>query len=164
MSSQPIIICAKAEAFVPQRKTTGAVCRDLFVAESKTIKPGTIEMFPSGIKIAYPEWRHGKAYSRSGLPSKRGLKLANSVAVLDQDYRGDPIMQIHNFGTEDVTVTQGERLAQLEIVPYFVEWVWMWWTNQAPEVQVIIDADLYERFEDEYSTERGWWRFHSTGH
>lgn len=162
MNNQNIIICAKAEQYLPQRKTSWAVCRDLYVAESKTIKPWTIEMFPSGIKVAYPEWRHWKIYSRSWLPTKRGLKLANAVAVIDQDYRGDPIIQMHNFWTQDVQIEDWERLAQLEILPYFIEWVWMWWTNPTPTVELIVDADLYERFEEEYSTERGAWRFHST--
>jgi dUTP pyrophosphatase len=38
--------------------------------------------------------------------------------VIDSDYRGELIVALHNDSTEPQTVEEGERIAQLIIIPY----------------------------------------------
>ena len=54
---------------------------------------------------------------RSGLASKHGLTLANAPGLIDAGYRGELIVAVVNLDrTEAVTITRGERIAQLVIV------------------------------------------------
>ncbi|MBO4203727.1 hypothetical protein J5893_02745 [bacterium] len=43
-------------------------------------------------------------YARSSLPSKIGLMLANGVAVIDSDYRGEYLLQLYNFTAQTVKI------------------------------------------------------------
>jgi dUTP pyrophosphatase len=55
--------------------------------------------------------------ARSGLALKKGLALANGVGTIDADYRGEVGVLVVNLGVEPVTVTRGDRIAQLVIAP-----------------------------------------------
>ena len=61
----------------------------------------------------------GLIYARSGLACKKGLAPANKVGVVDADYRGEVMVALHNHSLEDITIGNGERIAQLVITPYF---------------------------------------------
>ena len=65
-----------------------------------------------------PEGYFGAIFARSGLATKQGLRPANCVGVIDSDYRGEIIVAIHNDTDMPKTITDGERIAQLVIMPY----------------------------------------------
>lgn len=48
---------------------------------------------------------------------KRGLAPANKVGVIDSDYRGELMIALHNHGSQPQTVSNGERVAQLIVMP-----------------------------------------------
>lgn len=50
-------------------------------------------------------------YSRSSNP-KKGLVLANSVGIIDADYRGEIMFAFYNFMPDDLVVKAGERIGQ----------------------------------------------------
>ena len=54
------------------------------------------------------------------LPAKKGLAPANKVGVIDSDYRGEIKVALHNHnGSGDaLAIENGERIAQIAIVPY----------------------------------------------
>ena len=52
------------------------------------------------------------------MASKRGLAPANKVGVIDADYRGEVMVALHNHTDKPQTVEQGERIAQLAILPF----------------------------------------------
>lgn len=57
---------------------------------------------------------------RSGLGHRRGLVLGNSVGLIDPDYTGPVLVSAWNRnppGGEPVTITPGERFAQMLFVP-----------------------------------------------
>ncbi len=57
---------------------------------------------------------------RSGLGHKKGLVLGNTVGLIDPDYTGPLLVSAWNRnppGTLPITVTPGERFAQLLFVP-----------------------------------------------
>ena len=48
---------------------------------------------------------------------KRGLAPANTVGVVDSDYRGEITVVLYNHGTGPQTIENGERIAQFVITP-----------------------------------------------
>jgi dUTP pyrophosphatase len=54
---------------------------------------------------------------RSGLAVKKGISVVNAPGTIDADYRGEVKVALINLGPEPVTITRGERVAQLIIAP-----------------------------------------------
>ncbi|MCL2810045.1 MAG: dUTP diphosphatase, partial [Treponema sp.] len=72
---------------------------------------------PTGIKIELPQGYEAQVRPRSGLAIKTGLTVLNSPGTIDADYRGDIEIILINLGEMDVTINDGERIAQLVITP-----------------------------------------------
>lgn len=110
----------RENASVPRRATQCSAGYDLCSASAEdiVIPVGEIRMIPIGI-AASPE-REDIAmfvFPRSGLAAKYGITLANSVGVIDADYRGEIMVPLINHGKEEFTVTEGMRIAQLIVMP-----------------------------------------------
>ncbi len=103
----------------PVRATAGAAGIDLCacIDEPIVLLPGNITRVPSGIAISLPEGYAAFAFARSGLGVKHGITLANSVGVIDSDYRGEVLIGLINLSKEPYTVHPGDRVAQLVIMP-----------------------------------------------
>ena len=82
------------------------------------IPAGTTVKIGTGIGLEIPEGFFGAVFARSGFATKKGLRPANCVGVIDADYRGEVIVALHNDSTETVAVCNGDRIAQLVIIPY----------------------------------------------
>lgn len=82
-----------------------------------TVRPGETVWIPTGLALEVPAGCAGLVYARSGLACKKGLAPANKVGVIDSDYRGEVTVVLHNHGTQEQTITHGERIAQLLITP-----------------------------------------------
>ena len=54
---------------------------------------------------------------RSGLGSKHGIVLGNLVGLIDSDYQGELMVPAWNRSQEDFTISSGDRIAQMVIVP-----------------------------------------------
>ena len=130
----------------PFYATDGAAGMDLSaaIAEPVTIKKGELLRVPTGIAIALPNAETvAYLYARSGLATKHGICLSNSVGVIDSDYRGEISVGLINLGPEDYTIAPGERIAQMVCAP-------------------VIRAELCE-VESLEETQRGAGGFGSTG-
>ena len=58
-----------------------------------------------------------KVYVRSSTGIKKHLALSNGTGVIDTaTYRGEVLIALTNIGDESVSVSNGERVAQAEIV------------------------------------------------
>lgn len=77
---------------------------------------GEVVPVNTGIRVAIPNGYVGLVCPRSGLAS-RGIGVANSPGIIDSGYRGDLKVLVHNFSGRDVEIDEGERIAQLVIVP-----------------------------------------------
>lgn len=88
------------------------------IDEPITIAPHCRALIPSGFAIE-PESNGFGAFifARSGLASKKGICLANSVGVVDSDYRGEIKVALLNTSDEPYTVQPFERIAQLVFMP-----------------------------------------------
>ncbi len=83
-----------------------------------TIEPSKTVLIHTGISMEIPEGFGGFIFARSGLATKKGLAPANKVGVVDADYRGEVMVALHNHSDEAVTISNGERIAQMVIMPF----------------------------------------------
>lgn len=90
-----------------------SICNEVVrIAPHETVKMKT------GIAMEIPEGYLGAIFARSGIATKRGLRPANAVAVIDSDYRGEIMIPLHNDTDQLQFVEPGERIAQIVIMPY----------------------------------------------
>lgn len=100
---------------LPTHESQGAVAFDLAARIDVTVSPGEIELVPVNVIVKTPPGFMLVLASRSSLPLKKGLVVANGIGVVDQDYcgEGDELkVQILNIRQLPVTVARGERIAQ----------------------------------------------------
>ena len=110
------------KAVVPTYGTEYAAGADLYACldEKIEIAPLETKMVGTGIAMEIPDGYVGLVFARSGLACKKGLAPANKVGVIDSDYRGEIKVALHNHnGSGDaLAIENGERIAQIAIVPY----------------------------------------------
>lgn len=109
------------DAIVPTKGSRDAAGFDLYamVPDGEVaIKPGETVKISTGIAMELPKGYFGGLFSRSGIATKKGLRPANCVGVIDSDYVGSIIVPLHNDSEEEQTVKTGERIAQLIIIPF----------------------------------------------
>ncbi|MCH5353947.1 MAG: dUTP diphosphatase [Acutalibacter sp.] len=135
----------REEAVLPERKTPGSAGYDLCacIAGDFTIEPGELVILPTGLAAEIPEGCAGMIFTRSGLGVKHGIAVGNGVGVIDSDYRGEIHVGLRNNSQIAYTVSPGDRIAQLIVMPVCL-----------PEVVEI---------EELSETERGAGGFGSTG-
>ena len=137
------------DAILPRYATDGAACFDLHCFAPDTV-PSLMGQevgsatFPTGLAFEIPQGHVMLVYSRSGHGFKHGISLANSVGVIDSDYRGELMVRLSTApGYPPLPVGHGDRIAQAMILPI-----------QAVELEEV--AELTD-------TERGAGGFGSTG-
>ena len=91
------------------------------IYEPITIHPHEIVKVPTGIAVsAEGAQEHPFCYllfGRSGLGVKHGITLANSVGVIDSDYRGEIVAGLINTSEKPYTIQPLDRIAQLVMMP-----------------------------------------------
>jgi dUTP pyrophosphatase len=104
----------------PHYQSAGAAGADIYaqLEDPIVIKPMERAMVPTGMSIALPQGFEAQIRPRSGLAWKQGLTVLNSPGTIDCDYRGEVRILLINLGEKDVTVSQGDRIAQMIIAPY----------------------------------------------
>ena len=109
----------RESAKMPTFGTDQAAGADLYACLDRDVElsPGQTAFIPTGLSMAIPEGYVGLVFARSGLACKSDLAPANKVGVIDSDYRGEFLVALHNHGSQIRTVSGGERIAQLLIVP-----------------------------------------------
>ena len=135
------------DAMIPSRGTEQAAGYDLYAClggyEECKIEPSETYKIGTGIAAQIPEGYFGAIFARSGLATKKGLRPANCVGVIDSDYRGEISVAIHNDSEYIQTILANERIAQLVVLPYLA-----------------VEFDVVDTLEE---TERGEGGFGSTG-
>ena len=111
----------KNNAIIPTRGSLQAAGYDLYAcldSEAVEIGPHKTVKIGTGLSVEVPEGYFGAIFARSGLAAKQGLRPANCVGVADSDYRGEYIVAVHNDTEEPKIIENGDRIAQLVIMPY----------------------------------------------
>ena len=80
------------------------------------ISPQGRILVKTGIRISMPimgnEIMHLEICSRSGLSLKNGVFVLNAPGIVDNDYRGELGVILHNAGNKAVEINIGDRIAQ----------------------------------------------------
>jgi dUTP pyrophosphatase len=122
---------------LPARATTGAAGYDLkaYLIGSRTrfasgshvtergpdpeadavhieLLPGERAIIPTGFKVALPEGYEMQVRPRSGTSFKKGLEIINAPGTIDEDYRGEVGILVHNGTGGSLVIEHGERIAQ----------------------------------------------------
>lgn len=103
------------DAVAPTRATDGSAGYDLTVLRRKevTIRDAgnCIGTYSTGIALEIPQGYVGLVVERSSL-HKKGFKLANTVGVIDSDYRDELMIKL----SSNRDIIAGGRVAQLLVV------------------------------------------------
>lgn len=100
---------------LPEYHTSGSVAFDFYSRIDMVISPNTTAMLPTNFIIQTPPGYMLMIASRSSLFKKKGLKLPNSVGIIDQDYCGENdemSLFVENHTGQEVEIKKGERLCQ----------------------------------------------------
>ena len=132
-------------AIIPTKGSEEAAGFDLYVDTDTavTILPHQTKMLQTNIAFELPKWYFGAVFARSGLSTKKGIRPATCVSVIDSDYRGSVGVPLHNDTDEVRIIEPHERVAQMVIIP-------------VPEVELVLVDTLTE-------TERASGGFGSSG-
>lgn len=107
-------------AQAPEFKTSGAAGFDLAVIDDVLVRPGETVMARTGLVVAAPAGHMLMIAPRSSTWKQRGLRLGNTVGIVDEDYCGDEdelLLALWNPGTTDRKVPAQARVAQGIFIP-----------------------------------------------
>ena len=104
---------------LPAYKTEGASGMDLMalVKEPINLKPNSSCLVPTGLAVAFSSDFEIQIRPRSGLAAKNNISVLNSPGTIDSDYRGEIKVIIYNHGSEEFTIKNGDRIAQMILTP-----------------------------------------------
>jgi dUTP pyrophosphatase len=105
---------------LPHYATEGSAGLDLRACTDGpvTLAPGQTELVPTGIAIHLEDAGYAAVIlPRSGLGHRHGVVLGNLVGLIDSDYQGQLMVSCWNRGSAAYTISPGERIAQMVVVP-----------------------------------------------
>ena len=119
MTVQVLFQRLRPDAVIPRPMTEAAAGMDLTAALDAPVvlAPGARAGIGTGLAMALPVGWEGQVRPRSGLARTHGLTVLNAPGTIDADYRGEVIVLLVNLGREPVTITGGQRIAQLVVAP-----------------------------------------------
>lgn len=106
-------------AQLPTRGSKDAAGLDLYCPFHIKVPADSQKKIPLGIAVEIPKGHMGLLVPRSSM-SKTPLRCANSVGIIDADYRGEISIVYENISCSDYMIFRGDRIAQLIIVPIAV--------------------------------------------
>ena len=107
------LLHSKAE--VPFYATSGSSGLDLkaILDEKIILKPMQRVLIATGLAVEIPSNYEIQIRPRSGLALKYGITVLNSPGTIDSDYRGEIKVILINLGSENFTINDGDKIAQM---------------------------------------------------
>ena len=105
---------------LPAYATDGSAALDLRAALETplTLAPGDAALVPSGLAIHIADpGLCALVLPRSGLGHRHGIVMGNGTGLIDADYQGPLLISTWNRGSEAFTISPGDRIAQLLLLP-----------------------------------------------
>lgn len=103
------------EAQPPNRHHMGDAGMDLFTSKDVVLPPNERVDVPTNLSIALSHDMFAMIVPRSSTLPRLGIHVI--TGVIDSGYRGEMFVMAVNNGKEHVTISAGERIAQLLVLP-----------------------------------------------
>ena len=108
---------------LPRRSTAGSAGYDFICPAEITIPAGGEALIATGIRAQMEQGWVLMLFPRSGLGFRHGIRLCNTVGVIDSDYAGAEneghiLVKLQNPSDHPVTLGRGERFCQGVFLPY----------------------------------------------
>jgi len=115
-----IKIINKSNHDLPNYETIASAGMDLRanLSESRILKPLERSIVGTGLFVELPVGIEAQVRPRSGLAAKKGITVLNAPGTIDADYRGEIGVILVNLSSEDFTIQNGERIAQLVLAKH----------------------------------------------
>ena len=111
-------------AKLPTYGTDGAAAFDLYAAEvvgsedyGTVVFKGNDVVVGTGLSFEIPQGHAMFIFSRSGMGFVHGVRLCNSVGVIDSDYRGEVMIKLVGDERYGPHIAVGQRVAQAVVLP-----------------------------------------------
>ena len=121
-----IKIVNRSKHELPGYATNAAAGMDLRAYLNEPIVLRSLErtLAATGLFIELPVGYEAQIRPRSGLAFKNGITVLNSPGTIDADYRGEIKVILVNLSSQDFTINDGERIAQMIIAKHEqAEWI-----------------------------------------
>lgn len=107
---------------LPMRATTGSAGYDFYLPMEIQFHPNEKKRIPTGIRVKIDEGWVLQLYPRSSLGFKYGLRLSNTVGIIDADYynsdnEGHILLSMMNEN-QTIELKQGSAIVQGIFVPF----------------------------------------------
>ena len=114
---------ALADIPLPRRATPGSAGYDFVTPAKVTVPAGGTALIPTGIRAEMEAGWVLMLFPRSSLGFRYGLRLSNTVGVIDSDYawaenEGHILVKLRNPTEREITLSKGERFCQGVFLPY----------------------------------------------
>lgn len=119
---------------IPSRAHLADAGLDMRADKTVRIMPGENTQIGLGVCVAIPYGYVGLLFPRSSMGVKTMLRPSTTTGVIDPGYTGIIHHPLTNHGTEPMTINEGDRIAQLVIVPCLT-----------PDIEIVDDLGPSER-------------------
>lgn len=115
-----IKVINKSKHDLPKYQTELSAGMDLYanIDEPITLKPLERTLVKTGLLISLPKGYEAQVRPRSGLAFKNGITVLNTPGTIDADYRGEIGVILVNLSSQDFTINDGDRIAQMVIAKH----------------------------------------------
>lgn len=110
--------CKDINVELPKRKTKKSAGYDFFAVEDFTLYPNKLCIIPTGVKAYMEDDEVLYLHIRSSVAFKRGVRMLNSIGVIDADFvdnpdnEGEISLGLLSHNDDIVHIQKGERIAQ----------------------------------------------------
>lgn len=110
--------CKDMNVELPKRKTKKSAGYDFFAVEDFTLYPNKLCIIPTGVKAYMEDDEVLYLHIRSSVAFKRGVRMLNSIGVIDADFvdnpdnEGEISLGLLSHNDDIVHIQKGERIAQ----------------------------------------------------
>lgn len=115
-----IKVINKSKHDLPKYQTELSAGMDLYanIDEPITLNPLERTLVKTGLFISLPKGYEAQIRPRSGLAFKNGITVLNTPGTIDADYRGEIGVILVNLSSQDFTINDGDRIAQMVIAKH----------------------------------------------
>ena len=115
-----IKVINKSKHDLPKYQTELSAGMDLYanIDEPITLKPLERTLVKTGLFISLPKGYEAQVRPRSGLAFKNGITVLNTPGTIDADYRGEIGVILVNLSSQNFTINDGDRIAQMVIAKH----------------------------------------------